>query len=639
MANFLKDNPDLEWYLAQGIDWDALLSVTERRFGPESFADPDEAKQFYRDSLEMIGQLAAEEVAPHALEIDRIGSRMQDGEAVLPPRMQAIFDQMRELELHGLALPRELGGQNAPMLLYFASTELFARADVSVMAHWSFHSGIALALLLYSIREGTTRFDPESGAILETRFARQIEEIRRGEASGCMDITEPDAGSDMASLKARGEQDEQGAWSVTGQKIFITSGQGKYHLVIARTESSAKEEDPVSGLGGLSMFLVPAYEDGPDGVRRRFVTIDRIEEKMGHHGSATAALSFDQAPAELIGKRGEGFSYMLMLMNNARISVGFECVGICEAAYRLASSYAAERRSMGKTIDRHELIADYLEEMRTDVQGLRALAMHAGFHEEMGRKLELQKLYSGLSPLEQKRLEREIAAHRSRARRATPLVKYLGAEKAVELSRRALQILGGNGYIREYGAEKLVRDALVMPIYEGTSQIQALMAMKDTLAAVMKSPQGFVARLAQTRWRSLSAKSSLERRVARLQLLSLSAQQHLLARTAGAKFREIGTRPLSEWPSALLSSWDPKRDFAVALLHAERLTRMLADELVAEVLLEQAERHPERAELCERWLERAEPRCRFLYDEITTTGSRLLARLAEEEEPEARAAG
>jgi 3-(methylthio)propanoyl-CoA dehydrogenase len=628
MANFLKDNDDLRYYLDRGVDWDALVSVSEPRFGPGGFADPDEAKQFYRDSLELVGEIAAEQVAPFALEIDREAVHLENGEVVFPPRLQGVFDKFRELELYGLTLPRELGGQNAPMLTYFVGSELLARADVSVMAHYGFHGGAAMAMLLFSIKEGSTHFDPDSGEIAQTRFAEQIDEIRRGLANGCMDITEPNAGSDMARLEARAEQAADGSWSVSGQKIFITSGHGKYHLVIARSEQASDADDPLAGLGGLSMFLVPAYVEQADGTRRRSVTIDRVEEKMGHHGSATASLTFENAPAELVGKRGEGFKYMLLLMNNARISVGFECIGLCEAAFRLAQGYAAERRSMGKTIDRHELIADYLEEMQTDIQALRALAVHAGFHEEMAQKLELELLRSPeLTPFEKKRIDAELSRHKQAARRATPLLKYLGAEKAIEISRRALQILGGNGYIKEYGAEKLVRDAMVMPIYEGTSQIQALMAMKDTLGAVMKSPQSFVGKLAQTRWRALSARDGQERRVARIQLLSLSAQQQILAKTAGAKFREISHRPFSEWPGALFRAWDPKRDFSYALLHAERLSRLLADELTAELLLAQARRHPERAELLERWLERAEPRCRHLFDEITTTGGRLLERL------------
>jgi len=629
MANFLKDNDDLGYYLEKGVDWDAVARAVERDFSAEGgFADAAEARRFYRDILEMVGEFVAEQIAPHALEIDREGVRFEDGEAKFPERLSSIFERIKELELHGMCLPRELGGQNAPLILYFLSNELFARGEVSVMAHHGFHGGVALTMLQLSQREGTTKVDPETGAILETRFADYIEEIKNGEAWGCMDITEPDAGSDMAALKTVAEQDEDGNWLLTGQKIFITSGHGKYHFVIARSEKVSDPDDPMAGLQGLSMFMVKAYEDDENGSRTRFVTVDRIEEKMGHHGSATASLTFDRTPAELVGQRGEGFPYMLTLMNNARISVGFECLGLCEAAYRLARDYAAERRSMGKSIDRHEMIADYLEEMQSDIQGLRAMAVHAAFHEEQATRLSMQLVTQGdLDAVERKRIQRRIAAHKANARRVTPLVKYLGAERAVRSARRALQILGGNGYIREYGAEKLLRDALVMPIYEGTSQIQALMAMKDALGGIMKNPQEFIKRIAQTRWRSLSARDPLERRLARLELVSLAAQQHLMARTAGDKFKAAQGKPFAEWPSALFSGWDPKRDFAYAKLHAERLVQILADEAACQLLWEQAKVHPERRAVLERYLERAEPRGRYLLDAITSTGQRLLSRL------------
>ncbi|MCC6524837.1 MAG: acyl-CoA dehydrogenase family protein, partial [Polyangiaceae bacterium] len=626
-SNFWSDNDDLQFYFDKGIDWEALVGVTERD-AEGGFKTPDEAVAFYRQIAEMVGDFVATQIAPHAAEIDREGVRFEGGEAHFPPRLAGIFEQLRALELHGMCLPRELGGMNCPMLLYLVNAELMARADVSVMSHHGFHSGIAMCLLMLSILEGTTEADPATGKITRTRFAREIGEIARGEAWGCMDITEPDAGSDMAKLKAVGELDADGRWYVTGPKIFITSGHGKYHFVIARTEKAASGDDPMAGLQGLSMFLVPTYEELPDGTRRRIAPIDRLEEKLGHHGSVTASLSFDRAPAELVGKRGEGFPYMLTLMNGARLGVGFESIGLCESAYRMAVAYAAERRSMGKSIDRHELIADYLDEMRTDIQALRALALHGAVHDELAQKMGVkERLAPTRDEVDKRRLEREMKRHKQAARRTTPLLKYLAAEKAVEIARRNLQIHGGNGYMKEYGAEKLLRDAVVMPIYEGTSQIQALMAMKDTLAAVMKNPQAFVKRQAQARWRALGAKDGLERRVARLQVLSMSAQSHLITRTAATKWKSVQHRPVTEWPRAFLKGWDPKRDFAPALLHAERLTRLLADELVCEVLLEQARRFPERRELCERYLDRAEPRARHLHDEITSTGSRLLGLL------------
>ena len=638
MSNFLTDNDDLLYYFDKGIDWGPIVAATER--DPEAVEAPrstEEAVRLYRDIAEMVGQFVAEEVAPAAREIDEQGVHLEGGEAVSPPVMDRLFERIKALDLHWLCVPRELGGMNCPLLLYLVNTELFARADVSVMAHHGFHGGMALAMLIFSIREGTTTFD--GPRIVDTRFRREIEEIGRGDAWGCMDITEPDAGSDMAALRAVAEQDENGTWFVTGQKIFITSGHGKYHFVIARTEEAKDSDDPFAGLGGLSFFMVPAYEEDAQGKRRRIATLDRVEEKLGHHGSCTAALTFDRAPAHLIGERGQGFEHMLTLMNNARLGVGFESIGLCEAAWRLARAYAAERPSMGKTIDRHEMIADWLDEMQIDIVGLRALAFHGAVHEELAQKLQLALDHGPeLSEVETQGRRREIRRHKREARRVTPLLKYLAAEKAVEMARRTLQIHGGNGYMKEYGAEKLLRDALVMPIYEGTSQIQSLMAMKDTLTATMRAPQAFVRRVAQARWRSLSVRDPLERRVARLHTVAHDVQQLLIRKTAADKFRSLQDKPLSRWSQEFFRNWNPKRDFAYAMLHAERFTRILADVAIADILLEQARRHPERAALLERHLERAEPRCRFLQDAITTTGARILERLAADEKSSEQAA-
>jgi len=626
MGNFLRDNDDLAYYLDKGLDWAELVELTEHGYRDEAgHSDLDEALDLYTDILETIGELAADEIAPRAAAIDRQGTRLVDGEVVVCDEFAALIQTMKELDLHSMCLPRELGGLNCPMLLYFIAAETMARADVSVMSYFGFHTGIAAAMLLFSVTEGTTEYGDEPWQIRKTRFGKEIAEILAGQAWGCMDITEPDAGSDMAALRTVAEQDDDGNWLVTGEKIFITAGHGKYHFVIARSEAATDEE--TAGLAGLSMFLVPTYREEADGRRVRLATVERVEEKLGHHGSVTAAIRFERTPAHLIGKRGEGFKYMLVLMNNARVGVGFESLGMCEAAHRLAREYAAQRPSMGKTIDRHEMIADYLDEMATDIVGIRALAMTAGMHEELAQKKAMRLRFDPDS-LEHRVEERAIAEHRRAARRLTPLLKYLAAEKAVEMARRCVQIHGGNGYIREYGAEKILRDAMVLPIYEGTSQIQALMAMKDTLAGIMDAPQDFVRRVAQARWRALSARDPLERRVARIQQLSLSAQQHLITRTATNKVRSLQGMPLAEWPKRLTRNWDPKRDFGYAMLHAERLTRLLADEAICELLLEQSRRHPERAAALERYLERAEPRCRYLADEITTTGQRLLAKLA-----------
>jgi hypothetical protein len=359
------------------------------------------------------------------------------------------------------------------------------------------------------------------------------------------------------------------------------------------------------------------------------VHLDAIENKMGHKGSATMMVRFDNSPGQLIGERGSGFKQMLLLMNNARVGVGFECLGLCEAAYRAALEFARNRPSMGKTIDRHEMIAEYLETMRTDIQAIRALCFEAGIAEEMSQKLQMMLSFSPpASADELKNQQKQLKIYQAKARRLTPLLKYLAAEKAVEMSRQCIQIHGGSGYMKDYVAEKLLRDAIAMPIYEGTSQIQSLMAMKDTLIGVTKNPQKFLKKSANARWRAYSGRTTWERRQAKLEVLKYTAIQHLLTRLASEKFRELPGYSLGDWRS-VLKDWDPKRDFSIALLHAERLCQLLTDVEVVGILHEQAKQFPERGPVLERYLDRAEPRCRYLVDCITTTGSRLLSELSE----------
>ena len=628
MPSYFDDNADLLFTVDHLIPWDEIVPLVEPRLGPgEAHESVQDAVAFYRETLALVGEFVAEQVAPVVPRLDRQPPRIQDGEVVHPPEFTALFDQIRDLGLHGMCIPRGLGGMGCPMMLYFLTAELFARADVSVLAHFGFHQGIALALLFHALQDPTAEVDLATGEFRRLRFREAIEEMARGEAWGSMDITEANAGSDMAALRCRAEQDEAGRWFVTGEKIFITSGHGKYHVVIARSEP--RDVPETAGLRGLSLFLVPAYARGEDGEERRVVTLERLEEKLGHHASPTVTATFDRTPAELIGERGRGFAGMLLLMNNARLGVGFECLGLAEAAYRAARDYAEQREAFGKPIAQHELVADRLEEMRTDIQALRALAVHGAVQEELGRQLAYRVRHGDLSDAARERLRKQMRRHQREARRITPLVKYLGAEKAVEIARRGIQIHGGVGYTTDYPAEKLMRDALVMPIYEGTSQMQALMAMKDAFSAAMRRPQAFLAQHAQVRWRSLSAADPRARRVAGIQSLSMAAQEHLLSRTVADKLHSLRRQPPATWVRAVRQNWDPKRDFTRAMRHAEHLTRLLADAAIAEILLAQAQSHPEREGLLDRFLDRAEVRARFLLDTITSdVGGRRAARSA-----------
>jgi hypothetical protein len=277
------------------------------------------------------------------------------------------------------------------------------------------------------------------------------------------------------------------------------------------------------------------------------------------------------------------------------------------------------------------MIADYLDEMQTDIQSMRALVMKAAWNVELAGRYEIARDYlCEKASLEWEHYDSLARKHQNQARRLTPLLKYTGSETAVVMAQRNIQIHGGAGYTKEYGAERLLRDAMVFPIYEGTSQIQALMAMKDALMGIMKNPQAWVVRMAQTKWRTLSSRDPLQKRVAKLNAQAMSLTQHLLQRTAANKLKALTGKPVTSWAGQFLKNWDPKRDFAFAMLHAERLIRVLSDAETATALWEQAAKHPERRELLDRFLERAEPRVRYQIDLVHSTGDRLLATLAED---------
>ncbi|MBI5511802.1 MAG: acyl-CoA dehydrogenase family protein [Deltaproteobacteria bacterium] len=617
MANFYSDNDDLKFYVDHYIDWPELVDLTELHFNAKDAPkDWKEAVGGYRDVLELVGQFVADEVAPRARALDAEGMHLgKDGAVQGGPAHETIFAALKEMGVYGLCVPRELGGMNFPTMVYFLVNELFARGDVSTMTHFAFHTGTAAILTHYSLHEGSAKLN-EVGAPISTRFDAAIQEIMAGNAWGSMDLTEPGAGSDLAQIRTRARLDANGVWRVTGNKIFITSGHGKYHLVLAKTEDQ-------ESLEALSLFVVPTAAAGADRLKGY---VDRVEEKIGHHGSATCSVQFEDAEAMLIGAPGEGFKLMLLLMNNARIGVGFEGIGLSEAAVRMARDYAASRRTMGKTIDSHELIADYLDEMETTVQGLRALAVEGAIAEEMGTRLEYLHKQGGADKNGADTVRR-IRRLKRRARLVTPLIKFASAEFAVWIARMNMQIHGGYGYVRDYDAERLLRDALVLPIYEGTSQIQALMALKDHLGAAVKSPQRFLQKLAAAKLEAVSSRDKLERTYWTMRSQCYSALQHILLRTARDKWSTAISAPLPRFLDSFLKEWDPRRDFSYGLLHAEHLARMLADVEIAGALLAQARRFGERREIALRFMERAEPRVHYNWDLVVHTGERVLGKV------------
>lgn len=619
-TNFYLDNEDLRFHVERAYDWSELVALYECDFSdPDGFKTVEEAVEFYRDVLEIVGKFVAIEVAPVARKVDEQHPMLVDGEVVVPDEVTKIFDGFREMGLYSLNLPRSLGGLNAPFTTYFIISELIARADPALVGHYGFHVGIARSLLTYSLKEGS--IEHEGRSLLKTRFDKIIAEIANGEQFGCMVMTEPGAGSDLGAIRTRGVLGEDGIWRLTGQKIFITSGHGQHQLVLARTEDSD------NGLKNLSLFLVPRKIQR-NGKTIDNVKIDRLEKKLGIHASVTASLSYENSEGELLGKRGQGLELMLMLMNNARLSVGFECIGLIEGAYRLAREFAAERVTMGQRIDQHEMIADYLEKMEVELQGLRAMGFRATYLVDLCYQLEIKlQLAPPTDSDELRALRRRIKKIKWQARELTPLLKFQASEKAIELSGLALQIHGGAGYTTDYLIEKYVRDAYVTTIYEGTSEIQSLMALKDHLQRALKNLPKFLRVSAQSRIRSLSARDPLQRKLAGLQSKSYGAMQHILARIAKDKWSYVTDRKLTEWPGAFFTDWDAGRDFGFGLLHAKRMTRILSEVAIAKVLVKQAEKFPERRELAEEFLDRAAPVVNWMYDEIHHTGANLLEKL------------
>ncbi|HAN30734.1 MAG TPA: hypothetical protein DCQ06_03985 [Myxococcales bacterium] len=622
-TNFYVDNPDLRFHIEKNIDWSALFDAVEFN-APEQDkpASVEDALELYEDVLKELGKFTAKKVAPVARSIDKEGTDLVDGKVVESAAFTKVFKALKRLQVYGLPLPRELGGLNAPATVYLAASELMSRGDVSCMTHFGFHTGVAMSLIMYALRDERTVY--VDGRIQSTPYDAQIEEMASGNEWGCMVLTESQAGSDLAQLRTSAKLGDDGLWRLNGEKIYITSGHAKYQLVLARSE----DEQTAPGLKGLSLYLVEQWLER-DGERVDNVRIAKVEHKIGHKGSPTCSLLYEDSVGQLIGKRGEGFHLMLVMMNFARLAVGFEGLGLMEAAYRMARDYASERVTMGKTIDRHEMIADFLEDMDLTVKAARSLMYRAAVATELSQRLEqVLEQAPPSDPKELAALKKKVKKLKRRSRNLTPLCKYVGSEEAVRVARLTMQILGGAGYTDDWEAEKLLRDALVLPIYEGTSQIQALMTLKDQMMIALQNPQKFLSKVARANFNKVTAKSKMRRGMARLYTYKYSALQTILIRIMGKKLKKTKDLPATEWSEMLLHQWDPQQDFAPGLLHAERLCRILCDVECARSLVEDARRHPERKQIALRFIQRADLRCRAELMTIEEHGESLLADLA-----------
>lgn len=621
--NFYLDNADLRFNM-EHQEWELLFPLIEPDpDDPDAPRTVEEAKVLYHEYLHSLGEYIAEQIDPKAHLLDEQHPTLKDGEMIDAPAMKEFIKGLSDMGAMAMPFPRHVGGHNLPWLVANAVCEMTARADVSLMTYYGFFSGLGLAFLYFAIEEGN--FTADKNKILTTRFDATMREMAEGKTCGAMCLTEPQAGSDLAQIRTTAKREKNGFWYVTGQKIWITCGHGEHHLVLARSESTKTHP----GLKGLSLFYVPAHIE-ENGVRIRNFEISGQEKKMGQHSSVTATINYEHSRAELVGKRGEGFKNMLLVMNDARLLVGYEGIGLSEKVLRMAKDFANERVTMGKKIADHEMIAEYLDEMEIETKALRALAFNAGFHEEMANRLKaikaMAKQKKGARSL---KIEAQYKEHKMKARLSTPLVKYMAAENAVNFARRTMQIMGGVGYMKEYHAEKLMRDSLILPVYEGTSQIQALLVLKDHVQQAMKNPAKFVQKMAAAKIETLRAKTPAERALFRLESLYYAAMQSIMTRMIRDKFGDIKAHPLMEWKEAFLKSWDPKKDFSFGLLHAERFTIIASRLFMARVLviqaqkLEEGELKDERLELAMRFMERSEPRMRGLIHEIEASKSSI----------------
>ncbi|HUT95880.1 MAG TPA: acyl-CoA dehydrogenase family protein [Thermoguttaceae bacterium] len=472
MGNYFLDNRDIQ-FLFDHVDLAELARVQEADTanGDADYVPVDEADAVdnYRRVLEIVGQIAADTIAPNAERVDREGNTLNDdGTVTLHPLVRENLKRLSQADLMGFILPRKYGGLNCPILIYTIATEIVSRGDGSFQNMFGLQ-GIAETVHAFASDEIKDEVLP--------RFAS-------GEATGAMVLTEPDAGSDLQAVRLRADQDENGTWRLNGVKRFITNGCGEILLVLARSEPE------ISDGRGLSLFITERSER---------VRVRHLEDKLGIHGSPTCELVFQDAPARLVGERQRGLiTYVLALMNGARVSIAAQSLGIAEAAYRLARTYAHTRQQFGGPIERLPAVAEMVTDMQIAIEAARALAY------ETSRICDLEN--NNLRILEWKKdLEKDEQKERKQLARSlkrlngmlTPMSKYYCSETCCRVADTAIQVLGGSGYMRDYAAERHLRDARITTIYEGTSQLQLVAAVRGVSSGVFEN---YVARFEQTEY-------------------------------------------------------------------------------------------------------------------------------------------
>ncbi|MEE0997640.1 MAG: acyl-CoA dehydrogenase family protein [Paludibacteraceae bacterium] len=466
MANFYKDNDGLKFQLSHPL-MKKIVDLKERNYADKdkydyAAVDFDDAIDNYDKVLEIVGEICGETLAPNAEGVDHDGPTVENNRVIYAKGTQENHDTLAQAGLYGMSLPRQYGGLNFSMVPYVMAAEIVSRADAGFANIWG----------LQDCAETINEFASE-----EIK-AEYLPRINKGETCS-MDLTEPDAGSDLQAVMLRATYNEaDGWWYLNGVKRFITNGDAEIKLVLARSE------DGTSDGRGLSYFVCENHKDNAIKVRR-------IENKLGIKGSPTCELVFTNAKAKLVGTRRMGLiKYVMSLMNGARLGVGAQSVGLSQAAYNEAVAYAMDRRQFGKAIVEFPAVYDLLATIKAKLQASRAILY------ETTRFVDVYKAYEAIEneraltkeeKLEYKEYQRLADAY-------TPMLKMFSSEYANQNAYDCIQVHGGSGFMKDYACERLYRDARILTIYEGTSQLQVVAAIRHvTTGTYLKQIRGYEA--------------------------------------------------------------------------------------------------------------------------------------------------
>ena len=456
MDNFFTDTPDFKFHLKDPI-LKKVVALKEDNFQQSEKFDyaplnHEDAIDSYEKVLEIVGDICAKIISPNAEGVDLEGPSIKNNEVIYAKGTTEDYKALYEAGLIGMSLPRKYGGLNFPLLPYVMAAEMVARADAGFANIWGLQD-CAETIYEFGSEEQKDKFLP--------RF-------NRDGATAAMVLTEPDAGSDLQAVKLKAVfNKEKNTWILNGVKRFITNGDADISLVLARSEEGT------SDARGLSMFIYDRNDHA--------VEVRHLEKKLGIKGSPTCELVFKDAPAELVGNERFGLiKYVMSLMNSARLGVGAQSVGIADAAYREALKYAEERAQFGKIIVNFPAVYEMLTNMKVRIDALRSLLY------ETTRFVDIFKAYEDV--MKDRTLEKEermeMKHYGKLSNVFTPLIKLTASEACNRIAYDSLQIHGGTGFMKDFPIERIYRDARITSIYEGTSQLQAVAAIKGVTTGV-----------------------------------------------------------------------------------------------------------------------------------------------------------